>query len=149
MFCGGRRLHDGIRSAEQFRRHREFRVEIGHSLFEERNCVRCASLRSNGEVPGTGIHSRIPPREDVEFQFGFLCGPGVADLPRYADDLGPLLKTYIHDVSDRVLAGKQKLRDRLATAGQLHEIVQWADEHSPVGCTVRQSPTIAVEIEVT
>jgi uncharacterized OsmC-like protein len=35
-----------------------------------------------------------------------------------------------------------------ATGGQLQEIVQWADEHSPVGCTVRQSPTGTVEIEV-
>ncbi len=35
-----------------------------------------------------------------------------------------------------------------ATADQLREIVQWADAHSPVGCTIRQSPTNAVEIEV-
>jgi uncharacterized OsmC-like protein len=35
-----------------------------------------------------------------------------------------------------------------AAADQLREIVQWADEHSPVGCTIRQSPNAAVEIEV-
>jgi hypothetical protein len=35
-----------------------------------------------------------------------------------------------------------------ATADQLHEIVQWADAHSPVGCTIRQVPTNAVEVEI-
>jgi uncharacterized OsmC-like protein len=35
-----------------------------------------------------------------------------------------------------------------ATPDQLREIVHWADEHSPVGCTIRQSPTNAVDIEV-
>jgi uncharacterized OsmC-like protein len=41
-----------------------------------------------------------------------------------------------------------KIGAQNATPDQLREIVQWADEHSPVGCTVRQSPTNAVEIEV-
>ncbi len=35
-----------------------------------------------------------------------------------------------------------------ATADQLREIVQWADAHSPVGCTIRQSPMNAIEVEV-
>jgi len=35
-----------------------------------------------------------------------------------------------------------------ATADQLREIVQWADVHSPVGCTIRQSPMNAIEVEV-
>lgn len=35
-----------------------------------------------------------------------------------------------------------------ATAAQLREIVQWADAHSPVGCTLRQSPTNTVDIDV-
>jgi uncharacterized OsmC-like protein len=35
-----------------------------------------------------------------------------------------------------------------ATENQLKEIVQWADAHSPVGCTMRHSPTNPVDIEV-
>jgi len=35
-----------------------------------------------------------------------------------------------------------------ATPEQLREIVRWADAHSPVGCTIRQSPANAVEVEV-
>ena len=35
-----------------------------------------------------------------------------------------------------------------AAADHLREIVQWADEHSPVCCTIRQSPASAVEVEV-
>jgi uncharacterized OsmC-like protein len=55
---------------------------------------------------------------------------------------------------DGVSAGLSGLRTHVkigapdATADQLREIVQWADEHSPVGCTLRQSPTNAIEIEV-
>ena len=41
-----------------------------------------------------------------------------------------------------------KIGAKDATADQLQEIVQWADAHSPVGCTIRQSPTNAVEVEV-
>jgi hypothetical protein len=37
---------------------------------------------------------------------------------------------------------------RNATGDQLGEIVRWADEHSPVGCTIRQAPMSAIEIEV-
>lgn len=55
---------------------------------------------------------------------------------------------------DGVSAGLSGLRSHVkigaqnASAGQLREIVQWADEHSPVGCTIRPSPTNAIEIEV-
>lgn len=55
---------------------------------------------------------------------------------------------------DGVSAGLSGLRSHVkigaqnAPAGQLREIVQRADEHSPVGCTIRQSPTNAIEIEV-
>ena len=55
---------------------------------------------------------------------------------------------------DSVSAGLFDLRTHVkigakdATADQLQEIVQWADAHSPVGCTIRRSPTNAVEIEV-
>lgn len=55
---------------------------------------------------------------------------------------------------DGVSAGLSGLRThvkigaRNATADQLREIVRWADEHSPVGCTIRQSPMNAVEIDV-
>jgi uncharacterized OsmC-like protein len=55
---------------------------------------------------------------------------------------------------DGVSAGLSGLRTHVkigalnAPAGQLRQIVQWADEHSPVGCTIRQSPANAIEIEV-
>jgi uncharacterized OsmC-like protein len=55
---------------------------------------------------------------------------------------------------DGVSAGLSGLRTHVkigavdATVDRLREIVQWADEHSPVGCTIRQSPTTAIEIEV-
>jgi uncharacterized OsmC-like protein len=53
-----------------------------------------------------------------------------------------------------VSAGLFGLRTRVrigaegATPAQLREIVRWADAHSPVGCTVRQSPANAVEVEI-
>jgi uncharacterized OsmC-like protein len=55
---------------------------------------------------------------------------------------------------DSVSAGLFDLRTHVkigandAAADQLQEIVRWADAHSPVGCTLRQSPTNALEIEV-
>ena len=36
-----------------------------------------------------------------------------------------------------------------ATPEQLRDIVAWADAHSPVGCTLRQSPAYSLEIDVT
>ena len=41
-----------------------------------------------------------------------------------------------------------KIGAKNAAADQRREIVRWADEHSPVGGTIRQSPNTAVEIEV-
>ena len=49
----------------------------------------------------------------------------------------------LSDLRTRVKIGAQN-----ATPDQLREIVRWADDHSPVGCTVRQSPMNAVDIEV-
>ena len=41
-----------------------------------------------------------------------------------------------------------KIGAKNAPAHELRELVRWADEHSPVGCTIRQSPETVVEIEV-
>jgi uncharacterized OsmC-like protein len=41
-----------------------------------------------------------------------------------------------------------KIAAKDATPEQLREIVQWADAHSPVGCTIRESPTNTVDVEV-
>jgi uncharacterized OsmC-like protein len=55
---------------------------------------------------------------------------------------------------DSVSAGLIGLRTHVkigtpnAAADQVREIVRWADEHSPVACTIRQAPNTAVEIEV-
>lgn len=46
------------------------------------------------------------------------------------------------------LRTKVKIGARGASAGQLKEIVEWADAHSPVGCTVRNPPPIALEVEL-
>jgi uncharacterized OsmC-like protein len=46
------------------------------------------------------------------------------------------------------LRTRVKIGAQNATPDQLRELVRWADEHSPVGCTVRQSPMNAVDIEV-
>ena len=35
------------------------------------------------------------------------------------------------------------------TPDQLQEIVRWGDAHSPVGCTIREAPANAFEIEIT
>jgi uncharacterized OsmC-like protein len=57
-------------------------------------------------------------------------------------------------IDDSVSAGLFGFRTHVkigagdATADQLKEIVQWADAHSPVGCTIRQAPPNAVEIDV-
>jgi hypothetical protein len=29
----------------------------------------------------------------------------------------------------------------------LREIAEWADAHSPVGCTVRNAPAVALEVQ--
>lgn len=55
---------------------------------------------------------------------------------------------------EKVSAGLSGLRTHVtigatkATADQLRELVHWADQHSPVGCTIRDSPETAVEIDV-
>jgi uncharacterized OsmC-like protein len=35
-----------------------------------------------------------------------------------------------------------------ASPEQIHQIVSWAEAHSPIGCTVRDAQTTAVEVEV-
>jgi len=56
---------------------------------------------------------------------------------------------------DRVSAGLAGLRTHVkigaegATPDPLQEIVRWGDAHSAVGCTIRDAPANAVEIEIT
>ena len=52
-----------------------------------------------------------------------------------------------------VSAGLGALRTRIriggnADADRLRELVQWADAHSPVACTVRDAPSSSLDIEV-
>lgn len=52
-----------------------------------------------------------------------------------------------------VSAGLGVLRTRIkiggnADAARLRELVQWADAHSPVACTVREAPPSSLDIEV-
>jgi hypothetical protein len=35
-----------------------------------------------------------------------------------------------------------------ATADELRSLVAWAEEHSPVGCTLRQAEGSAVSVEI-
>lgn len=57
-------------------------------------------------------------------------------------------------LDESVSAGLASVRTRVkirapdATPEQLREIVTWADAHSPVGCTLRQSPAYSLEIDL-
>lgn len=41
-----------------------------------------------------------------------------------------------------------KISAPTASSDELRDIVEWADAHSPVGCTLRHSPVYSLEIEV-
>lgn len=43
---------------------------------------------------------------------------------------------------------KVKISAESATQEQLRYLVAWADSHSPVACTLRQSPSYSLEVEV-
>ena len=53
-------------------------------------------------------------------------------------------------LDDHISAGMSSLRTNVQIAAdnanpeQLEELVQWAEKHSPVGCTVREAPTNTV-----
>lgn len=56
-------------------------------------------------------------------------------------------------LDDKVSAGLNPMRSRVriggaADAATLRELVQWADAHSPVGCTVRNAAACSLDIEV-
>jgi hypothetical protein len=57
-------------------------------------------------------------------------------------------------LDDTISAGHHAIRTNVritaqnATSKQLEELVQWATAHSPVGCTVRNTPTDTVSVEV-
>jgi uncharacterized OsmC-like protein len=56
-------------------------------------------------------------------------------------------------LDDKVSAGLNPMRTRVRIGGDadeqtLRELVEWADAHSPVGCTVRQQPACSLDIEV-
>jgi uncharacterized OsmC-like protein len=57
-------------------------------------------------------------------------------------------------LDERVSAGftAMRLRVKIGADGvdpaRLREIAEWGDAHSPVGCTVRNAPATAVEVEV-
>lgn len=57
-------------------------------------------------------------------------------------------------LNDKVSAGLSSLttRVKIGAAGvspeQLRELAQWGDEHSPIACTARISPSYALEVEI-
>jgi len=56
-------------------------------------------------------------------------------------------------LDDKVSAGLGGFRMKVKIAGdapaaQLKELVEWSDGHSPVGCTVKEAPACALDIEV-
>jgi uncharacterized OsmC-like protein len=57
-------------------------------------------------------------------------------------------------LDDRISAGMSSLRTSVqigadnANPEQLAELVRWAEEHSPVGCTVREAPTNTLDIRI-
>jgi len=57
-------------------------------------------------------------------------------------------------VGSNIPAGHSTLRTEVRIAAQnadreqLEQLVRWADEHSPVGCTVRNSPNSTLTVSV-
>jgi uncharacterized OsmC-like protein len=57
-------------------------------------------------------------------------------------------------LDDRISAGMFSLRTRVqigadnASPEQLAELVRWAEQHSPVGCTVREAPANTLDISI-
>jgi uncharacterized OsmC-like protein len=56
-------------------------------------------------------------------------------------------------LDEKISAGQSVVRMKVRIAGNaapdvLRELVKWADDHSPVGCTVRNAPTYSLDIEV-
>ncbi|TAK84996.1 MAG: OsmC family peroxiredoxin [Betaproteobacteria bacterium] len=56
-------------------------------------------------------------------------------------------------LDEKISAGQSAVRMKVRIAGDappdvLRGMVKWADEHSPVGCTLRSPPAYAVDIEV-
>ena len=57
-------------------------------------------------------------------------------------------------LDDRVSAGMSTMHARVTLAAdgvspeQLRELAAWGEAHSPVGCTVRNPPDFAVEVEI-
>jgi uncharacterized OsmC-like protein len=57
-------------------------------------------------------------------------------------------------LDDTVSAGHSAMRTNVsvgasnATPDRLHELVQWASDHSPVGCTIRDAPPNALRIVI-
>lgn len=56
-------------------------------------------------------------------------------------------------LDEKVSARLGGVRTKVRIAGEaderaLHEIVQWADAHSPVGCTVNEGASCSLEVEV-
>jgi uncharacterized OsmC-like protein len=58
-------------------------------------------------------------------------------------------------VDDKISAGHSAIRTEVrivapdASGEQLEQLVRWADEHSPVGCTVRNAPSSTLIVSVT
>jgi uncharacterized OsmC-like protein len=56
-------------------------------------------------------------------------------------------------LDENISAGMRNLRMKVRIAGDagpqaLRELAQWADAHSPVGCTVRNAPAASLEVEL-
>jgi len=56
-------------------------------------------------------------------------------------------------LDEQVPAGQHAVRMAVkisgdAPAGKLRELVQWAEAHSPVGCTLKQAPACSLQIDV-
>jgi uncharacterized OsmC-like protein len=57
-------------------------------------------------------------------------------------------------LDDKISAGHQavRMKVRISAPGEsadaVRELVEWAEAHSPVGCTVRNSPECSLEVEV-
>jgi len=60
----------------------------------------------------------------------------------------PRIREAIDKLAGVFAANPEKARVKNAPAAKLKELVEWSEAHSPVGCTVRNAPSSALDIEI-
>lgn len=121
---------------------------IAASKATARNVPATARLSGGLKFDVTGPNGERLSTDMAPAMGGAASGPSPAWLLR-----GALASRGRLGLDDGVSAGLSAVRMRVRIGGDarpevLRELVAWADTHSPVGCTVRQASSTAVDIEV-